>query len=502
MAGLRWRAPTALNLVAVFALCFSLQQALPLAAKDNTDGKSSDKKSQTAAAKKKAAKKREQKIADGSVDGSSAGQSGTATGAGGSTTGVGGQSNGGGTGANGGANTGNANNGQNNNAAPNGRAVGAAAKTPVAKGQGRIGSKVNGAGQGRPAAPAQLDAQNPLVKKVIDVQNRNTAALMAQKGIVGTGTGLDDDGNVVIRVYTSGADSPKIPAQIENVPVLEVLTGPLHPYQVVLPATPLQQTRMPRPCPIGTTAIWDPGVNGTVCAAATLGCRLIDSNGNIYGLSNNHVWADENNNPIGTPAVQPSPGDANCVFGVAADQIGTLAAFLPLVFDGTTPNPCDAAIIISNSELINTSTLKDGYGVPTSTNAPAFLGQLVQKYGRTTGYTRGKVVGINVTATIGYTNGPCLFTDFIDIFPVAPFANFGNPGDSGSLVVDMARNPVGIVVGGGGGDAFHSPIGIVLRELELQLVQQSNAPPGTKLRVDSSPATTIGKEGRGQPNSP
>jgi hypothetical protein len=318
---------------------------------------------------------------------------------------------------------------------------------------------------------------------------------------VGVGTGLDDDGNVVIRVYTSGADSPTIPAKIENVPVLEVLTGPLHPYYQSI-AQPRYQMGVPRAVPIGVSAIWDPGVNGTICAAATLGCRLVDSNGNIYGLSNNHVWADENNNPLGTPAVQPSPLDDQCITGVTANTIGTLAAFVTLIFDGVTPNPCDAAIIASNRQLINTSTLSDGYGVPTSQVAQPFLGQLVQKYGRTTGYTQGTVVGVNVTTVIGYTAGVGLFNNMIDIIPTSSFANFGNPGDSGSLAVDMNRNPVGLLVGGGGGHVLHNPIGVVLQQLAVELNKQPNIPAGTTLQVDSSPATPIGKEGRPEPNLP
>src|SRR5260221_3446734 len=88
MAGLRWRAPTALAFFRVFALCFSLQQPPPLSAKDapsakekaksekaastaeessdssaasrdapTTDGKSAKKKSKNSAGKKKELKR-------------------------------------------------------------------------------------------------------------------------------------------------------------------------------------------------------------------------------------------------------------------------------------------------------------------------------------------------------------------------------------------------------------------------------------------------------------
>jgi hypothetical protein len=75
----------------------------------------------------------------------------------------------------------------------------------------------------------------------------------------------------------------------------------------------------------------------------------------------------------------------------------------------------------------------------------------VQKYGRTTGYRTGIVTEIDAVSPVGYDAGPALFVDQIGVtgFPDDDVP-LGQPGDSGSLVVDMNRNPVGLLFAGGG----------------------------------------------------
>jgi len=96
-----------------------------------------------------------------------------------------------------------------------------------------------------------------VVAQVMAVQDRNSANLMSQKGVAGTATALDEDGNVVIRVYTTGADEPQLPKFLENIPVQVVLSGPIHPWrqkpkkQAAPPAAKSQapKTKLPPPPP-------------------------------------------------------------------------------------------------------------------------------------------------------------------------------------------------------------------------------------------------------------
>jgi hypothetical protein len=388
---------------------------------------------------------------------------------------------------------------------------------------------------GKTAAPSEQGPNPELVQKVMDIQNRATPDLMSQKGIVGTSTGLDDDDNVVIRIYTTGADSPKIPKSIEGIPVVEVMNGPIFKAQSIIP---IQQQRLTRPVPIGVSVFADIG-----CSTGTLGCRLVDSSGNVYALSTNHVFAGDTStingmstgNKLGTNIVQPSPGDDNCATGIATDVIGSLAAVINVVADGTTQNQVDAAIMNTTKASVNTQTPAGGYGIPASnlvnngrvivaapftgqivTTAP-FLGQKLQKFGRTSGYTQGQVTAINGQITIPYGNGNAVFVNQIEVVAIGSSTVFATFGDSGALAVDFFRNPVGLVFASNGSNAFANPIGPVLNLLSFKIGSQLSTgdPNGSPLGgglpttggggggIPTGPqAVPIQKEGRSLPNSP
>ena len=322
------------------------------------------------------------------------------------------------------------------------------------------------------------EAPDPdLVSKVMAIQDRNTAQLMSQKGVVGTATGLDDDGNVVIRVYTSGADEPQIPAALEGIPVQTVLTGPIHAWQgPKKPGTQAAQSpksKFPRPVPIGVSSMADT----SLCAAATLGCRVKDSSGNVYALSCNHVYALENQGQVGvTPASQPSPLDVNCQV-ISANDFGTLTKFVAIDFSGGN-NTVDCAIVQTSTSLVGNATPSDGYGTPRSSTVTASLFQSVQKYGRTSGQTTGTVNAVNVTVLVGYDSGNATFVNQIEVVGSRRRSSLGQPGDSGSLVVDSQLRPVGLLFAGGGGLTFCNPIGPVLQQLGSQL--------GSTLTVDGN----------------
>jgi hypothetical protein len=330
-------------------------------------------------------------------------------------------------------------------------------------------SKKKGTGKdsAKTAKPAADDDDAPdpeLVSKVMAIQDRNTAQLMSQKGVLGTATGLDDDGNVVVRVYTSGADEPQIPAMLEGIPVQTVLTGPIHAWPAGPKAGPQAsqnpKSKFERPVPIGVSSMADT----SLCAAATLGCRVKDSNGNVYALSCNHVYALENQGEIGvTPASQPSPLDVGCQV-IPADDFGTLTKFVPINFSGGN-NTVDCAIVKTSTGLVGNSTPSDGYGTPRSSTVAASLFQSVQKYGRTSGQTTGTVSAVNVTVLVGYDSGNATFVNQIEVVGSRRRSSLGQPGDSGSLVVDSQFRPVGLLFAGGGGLTFCNPIGPVLQQL-------------------------------------
>jgi len=281
-------------------------------------------------------------------------------------------------------------------------------------------------------------------KRAIAAQERFTEQLMKLNGVVGTGTGVDVNGNPVVKVFTSRPDVKGIPATLDGIPVVIEETGEFTAFGL---------TEYYRPVPIGVSV-----GNNLECAAGTIGC-VIYINGEKYILSNNHVLARENLAVIGEDIVQPGRYDINCADHLATDKVGDLSDFEPLKFDGTN-NYIDAAIAEYSTTDVTCATLPEFYQFPSSAVATAAVGQAIKKVGRTTEFTTGTVSAINVTISVGYTRGTARF-----VGQIMTTRKFCKAGDSGSLVVlnDGTDRPVGLLFGGTKtGQAILNPIGSVL----------------------------------------
>lgn len=313
-----------------------------------------------------------------------------------------------------------------------------------------------------------FDRANPAVQAVIAVQNRHTPDLMALPEVVGTATGLTEAGRPAILIFTEDVGAPSvIPRSLEGVPVVVKVTGKI----LAMPRPPWAggpggggggdegsidpTARFPRPVPIGVST-----GNVGECSAGTIGARVTDG-ADVYALSNNHVYALENDAPIGGDVLQPGRYDSNCNIDLD-DVIGTLADFEPLFFGGR-ENTIDAAIAIVPTDELDNATPSDGYGMPKSNRVSAELDLAVQKYGRSTSLTKGTITGINATVNVGYSFGTAHFVDQIVVS--SNRGPFIKAGDSGSLLVtDPGREPVGLLFAGNrsGKLAIANPIGYVL----------------------------------------
>ncbi len=333
---------------------------------------------------------------------------------------------------------------------------------------------VNGEFLGQGVAEAKNNQEaivSGKIRATIEVQNRHTDILMRISGVVGTGTGIGPDGQPAIKVLTMKTGIPGIPENIEGVPVDVVVTG-----MIVAFSDPT--TRFDRPVPIGVST-GHPDIT-----AGTIGCRVIDSNGNVYALSNNHVYANENKATIGDAVIQPGTFDDG---SSPADDIGTLSDFEPLDFKGG-DNTIDAAIALSSTTLLDKATPSDGYGTPNSTIHSAYgdpdvigdevlgslLGKSVQKFGRTTGLTQGTITGVNATVNVCYEcAGPRCFgckklaTFYYQL--IIEDGTFSAGGDSGSLIVtdDNNRNPVGLLFAGSSAYTIANQIDLVLNRFDV-----------------------------------
>lgn len=321
----------------------------------------------------------------------------------------------------------------------------------------------------QPPVGASLAGQTPdgatvaaSIRAAIAAQERHTPALLARPGVVGTGVGIGQGGEAFVVVYTTSSAVSGLPSRLDGVPVRTEATG-------VFVARTDTTARLPRPVPIGVST-GHPDIT-----AGTIGARVKDGSGNIYALSNNHVYADENDASLGDGALQPGPHDGG---EDPEDRIGELADFEPIDFSGG-ENMIDAAIARSSTDLLGNATPSDdGYGTPSSAvfgdgDADGFidstadlLNLAVKKFGRTTKLTEGTVAEINVTVEVCYdARGVACFKSalFVDQIAISP-GSFSAGGDSGSLVVTRSEsnNPVGLLFAGSSTRTLANRIDLVL----------------------------------------
>jgi hypothetical protein len=299
----------------------------------------------------------------------------------------------------------------------------------------------------------EIDADDPQVKAVMAIQDSYTEALLAQPGIVGTATGVTEDGEIAIFVFAESYETAKaanIPEKIEGAAVVVKITGVIVPL-IKLPLLNLGPTdRWPRPVPIGVST------GHFNITAGTIGCRVTDGN-DVFALSNNHVYADENQASIGDKVLQPGPIDGGINPG---DAIGTLFDFEPINFGGN--NIIDAAIALSSTNLLGNATPRGCYRSPKSNPVNPRIRMRVMKCGRTTSRTTGQITAINATVDVQYDSGVARFVDQI----VIGQAGFSAGGDSGSLIVKAGiwnrRRPVGLLFAGSATTTIANPIKDVL----------------------------------------
>jgi hypothetical protein len=243
-----------------------------------------------------------------------------------------------------------------------------------------------------------------------------------------------------------------LPASINGMPVdveeagtfVKQGTGP-DPKAKFRPAQP--------GCSIGFA---DPA--GAFVMAGTFGA-LVQKDGNVFILSNNHVLADENRLPLNSPIFQPGLLDGG---DAALDGIATLSQFVTL--DTVNPNSADCAIAMVNDlSLVDRSILDIGVvGAPMS----ADIGMLVEKFGRTTRHTHGTVTSVATDVQVGYEIGTLTFTDQIIIEGTTE--SFSAAGDSGSLIVqEGSHEPVALLFAGSDTHTIGNHIDVVLSALNV-----------------------------------
>ncbi len=206
-------------------------------------------------------------------------------------------------------------------------------------------------------------------------------------------------------------------------------------------------------------------------SAGTLG-GFVRLGGRLAVLSNSHVLAAAGAGAAGDAVLQPGPADG----GTPADRVATLAAAVPFT---ARANRVDAAVATVDEGVgadpgavpggpLGT-TVPDGYEVEPD--------EEVEKLGRTTGHTRGRITAVEVDGVaVQYDDGVHVFDDQIEIEGLS--GAFSAGGDSGSVIWRSSdRAPLALLFAGsseggstGAGLTFANPLSTVLETLGVQWV--------------------------------
>ena len=222
-------------------------------------------------------------------------------------------------------------------------------------------------------------------------------------------------------------------------------------------------------------------------------CRkksFITRRSEIYLLSNSHVFADLRRMNVEAHdfILQPSPGEAG-----TSRSIAELTHLSPLKFEND----------VNNANFVDVAIAKLFKQQPHKFLLPfigeikrfvekedAQIGEKAQKFGRTTGYTSGKLFSIALDIWIKYdrTNKEAFFADqFLVETDKTNYEKFVDKGDSGSLLVDGENCAVGLIFAGANGKidlkdseqnaqiivnnyGVANPISEVMKQMKIELI--------------------------------
>jgi hypothetical protein len=331
-----------------------------------------------------------------------------------------------------------------------------------------------------PGQQIPLSKSDSRIIAAMNVQEKHTQRLMASSEVVGTAVGLDEAGEVVVKIYTVREGVANLPKTLDDMKVDVEVTGVIRAMgkpsgggggvsHTAIQTPPIQ---------LGTSGGWRYDLANGYCCGGTLG-SLVKIGKTQYVLSNYHVLEADivagGNVQVaktGDYVIQPGLIDVGCN-AAGAQNVATLEVKKSLPGSNV-----DVAI----AQVVTGMVKPDGaileIGTISASTVGASLKQAVKKSGRTTGLTRSSVSGLNATISVMYDNecaGGAAFTKTFtgQIVIANKGSRFLNSGDSGSLMVeDAATNPraVGLLFAGSSSTAIANPIGEVLSFLGATMV--------------------------------
>jgi len=255
-------------------------------------------------------------------------------------------------------------------------------------------------------------------------------------------------------------DSERLPREVDGHPVDVEQVGTFRRFMPP-PAMPNPRKKIRPAQPGCSIGFKDP--NNQFIMAGTFGA-LVSKGSKRFILSNNHVIADENKLPLGSSIFQPGFLDA----GNPPNNgpIAKLTKFISLT-PGNVMNKVDCAIAQLNSTNLATNSVLF-IGPPTG-KVPGQIDMVVHKFGRTTGFTVGRITSLETDVSVQYEAGIVKFEDQMIIVGLDGHP-FSAAGDSGSLILQRSSNKaVGLLFAGSGTHTIANHIQDVLSALGVTL---------------------------------
>jgi hypothetical protein len=224
-------------------------------------------------------------------------------------------------------------------------------------------------------------------------------------------------------------------------------------------------------------------------SVGTLGFFVSDAAGRRYLVSNNHVIANENDARKGNAIVQPGTLDLTDTELEMMDtldrlrdrlRIAKLSAWVEIVFPTDSSvefNEVDCAIAELEQDRRSIAEIgRVGLGGVSRGLAPRYRidtesGRVrgsprVYKAGRTTGWTEGEVVALEVMVDVEYGAGVARFRNQIAIRPTQDNGGpFSAAGDSGSGIYNAEHKLVALLFAGSATRTLANPATSVIRAL-------------------------------------
>ncbi|MDX1405305.1 MAG: hypothetical protein R3192_12240 [Woeseiaceae bacterium] len=283
--------------------------------------------------------------------------------------------------------------------------------------------------------------------------------------------------SVTSKIEAARLDSRDVvPKEIDGIPTDVVETGRIRALQ--------SHTAKYRPAPGGVS------IGHRDITAGTLGC-LVKKGDQTLILSNNHVLANSNDGQRGDAILQPGPIDGG---RFPSDHIADLEDFVTIEFlQPEPPSDCPTAstvIAMLNwiCKAIGSRTRYRTISLQASDNlvdaaiarplseadvvddilrigsiqgfGDVDLGAAIKKSGRTTEFTTGQILQVDVTVDVDYGAGRT--ARFVDQLLAGPMSQ---GGDSGSAILDDNNNLVGLLFAGSDNTTIMNRISHVFNSL-------------------------------------